>query len=149
MRNLLLVLLLAVSPQILHSQESCTYDRCALRVEVGNIVVGKDGAEKYRLRPFSTPPRLEERLASSDSALAHYRVFTQNHVSGNVWSLIGGLTLGFGLVSGFDDTGVSTEVAIGATVVGAITSLIGSGKIRKAQNALARSVWWYNRDLQR
>ena len=148
MRSLLLVVLFAVSPQILHSQESCTYDRCALRVEVGNIVVGKDGAEKYRLRAFSTP-RLEERLALSDSALTHYRVFTRNHVSGNVWSLIGGLTLGFGLVSGFDDTGVSTEVAIGATVVGTIATLIGSGKTRRAQNALSRSVWWYNRDLQR
>lgn len=149
MRKLVIAVLLAASPQVVSSQEACTYDRCALRVEMRNIVAGSQGIEKYPLRLFSTP-RLEDRLAISDSALAHYRVFTSNHVSANVWNLVGGSLLAFGMVDSISDADVmSTEVGIGVTVVGVIASLIGNNKTRKAQNGLARAIWWYNRELPR
>jgi hypothetical protein len=145
----LLFAFLVLGPQVLNAQDTCTYDRCALRLEGATVVAGRDGAERYRLSPFSTP-RLEERFAANDSALAHYRVFTQNHVSGNLWSMLGGLSLGFALSVGFDDdTSISGEVVIGTAVVGAVATLIGGSKLRRARKGLAQSIWWYNRDLPR
>ena len=119
-----------------------------MRIETGQIVAGQYGTEIYRLRPFSTP-RFESRLASSDSALAHYRVFAENHVPGNVWGMVGGLSLGFSLAASADVNWAPRELVIGTAVFGAISILIGSNKSRKARNSLARAIWWYNRDLPR
>ena len=133
---------------MLYSQDACTYDLCAMRVELGRIVVGQHGMQSYKLAPFSTP-RLESRLATSDSARAYYTVFEDNHVPGNVWTLVGGLAMGFALAASSDPEWLSSEYTLGITIVGGIATLIGSRKVRKAQNALARSIWWYNRDLPR
>jgi hypothetical protein len=138
-------LVLLMSPAALPAQD-CTYDTCALRIEGTRVVAGREGAAVATLRAFRTP-RLEDRFAVSDSAAAHYVRFADNYVAGNVWSMVGGGALGLAYAASNDDA--STTLIAGSIAVGIVASLVGGNKVRKAQAALSRAVWWYNRDLPR
>ena len=143
---LLLVIVLLGAVAETHAQAPCTYDRCALRIEGRRVLAGTQGERLGNIGPFSIPD-LDQRLTLSDSALAHYRIFRNNYRSGTLWALAGGALWGVGYLSIDAQDGYALPVV--ALTGSVVASVIGLRKSVRAQKALARTVWWYNRDLQR
>jgi hypothetical protein len=55
-----------------------------------------------------------------------------------------GLALGVSRIEG-----VNPFITSGLTLSGIALVAYGGGRLEDAYNALARSVWWYNRDLRK
>jgi len=129
----------------------CTYDRCALRIEASDVVRGTAGERVGRMSVFRRL-RLDTLRPSSDSATRYALEFDRNYRTG-WWMLLGGALLaspGPAIVaSGAYRDWSSSAVAViaAAWVVGSTFEIVGVRKVRRAQNALGKAVWWYNRQL--
>jgi hypothetical protein len=131
--------------------ERCTYDRCALRFEEPYLVRGVDAERVTRLAWWS-PPRLTPIVQRSDSAVYHARLAEASYRRGVAAGAVGLVTAVAAIVwaakreSEFRilDPG-PLVLAIGADVI----AIYGQHQFRQAQRSLARTIWWYNRDLPR
>jgi hypothetical protein len=153
-RRLLLVtgFSLAVFPTLVWAQADSarSYDASALRVEsrLGDlrIVRGVNGVVVGKIGTFGTVD-LTKLVGPSENALKEAREFNRNHGSGNLATAVGGIALGVLIaVSSNNDPSwglISAEVAASGL------ALYGGIRLNRAYNALARSIWWYNRDLKR
>lgn len=151
MRKILLAIACVMTAQTANAQQACTYDSCALRIENAHVVAGQHGAAIGRLGLISTPG-LDDRLSLPDSAAAHYRIFKDNYVSGNLWSILGSVTITLVMISpaiSGREFASSDAVITAGTIAGVVATIIGARKSSKAHAELARSIWWYNRELPR
>jgi hypothetical protein len=125
---------------------TCTYDRCALRVEPGffsapRLLRGRAGEQVGNLGMFGGG--VDSLLAGPDSAAAYTRRYVSNIRPASTLSLLG--TAAFIVAAirsdGFRDTD-DTDAAIALTGAGlAIVSIPFSVR---AGRSLSRAVWFYN-----
>lgn len=135
-------------------QEPIRYDAGALRVEArsGNwlLVRGREGAVIGKIGAFRGLD-LATAVAPSPDAVREAREFKHNYDRGSTLMGLGiaiwGIGAGVSRVNDLDPA-VSTA-AWGAVIGGPILMYYGGTRINKGLSALARSIWWYNRDLAR
>ena len=129
----------------------CTYDRCAMRVEHQRLVRGVPGAETDvgQLGLWS-PPRLAVLVQQSDSARYHAELFERHYRAGARLSLLGGAVGGALLGLGWRASDERDGWRLAAASVPFLAlSLYGEHRRSVGRRALARAIWWYNRDLAR
>jgi hypothetical protein len=142
----------------MESQEplrAAEYDNRALRVESRDadrvVVRGREGTVLGKLSGFRGGLDLATVVAPSAEAVRAANDFTRTYRRGT-WTMTAGLIgISAGLLVssiGDVDPAVSTsgDVAAGA---GVILAIVGAAYLNKAYTALAKSIWWYNRDLGR
>lgn len=135
-------------------QEPAAYDARALRVEAhsGNwlLVRGRDGAVVGKIGAFRGLD-LATVVAPSPDALREARQFKHDYHRGSTLLGIGIALWGIGVgVSRMDDLDpVISTSAWAAVVGGSAMTFYGGTLINKGLSALARSIWWYNRDFAR
>jgi hypothetical protein len=135
-------------------REGTVYDAQAVRIESswGNrfLVRGRDGIVVGKIGGRGGLD-LATALSPSPNAVREAKEFNRNYSRGSTILAIGIVVWGVGSgVARMDD--IDAAVAVPAwTAVAAGTFLIGYGgyQLNKAFSALARSVWWYNRDFGR
>jgi hypothetical protein len=135
-------------------QEPTPYDAGALRVEAraGNwlLVRGREGTIVGKIGAFRGLD-LATAVAPSSDAIREAKEFKRNYDRGSTLMGIGIAVWGIGVgVSRMDDLGpvVSTS-AYSAVLAGTVLMFYGGTQINKGLSALARSIWWYNRDFSR
>jgi hypothetical protein len=152
-RAFLLSLLLtyaALHPTTGHAQgardSTCTYSRCALRVDYGfwstRLVRGSTDERVARLGWFGSGVGVL--LAASDSAAHYARQYQNRRVTSDVVGLIGTalILIGWASGEGLEDGGPLT---LGGLTLG----LVGLPFAFASRRSLDRALWWYNRDLPR
>lgn len=127
-----------------------SYEQNALRLETKfgdvRIVRGIEGTMAGKIGVFRGDD-VTQVVAASPNAVAEAREFQRNYRSGTIVLGLGLISLGASIgASQMHD--VSRGITTGLTIAtfGLIT--YGGGKLQKAYNALQKSLWWYNRDLQ-
>jgi hypothetical protein len=139
------VALLAVAAAPAYAQQACTYDDCALRLEQNEVIAGKAG-KKVGSLGFMSFTDLTQTFSASDSAAAQYAVFRDYYNTGSLLSGLTGTTLtGVWIFRDKLSTGYEIGIIISALVLGAV----GNHHAKRAEQSLARAIWWYNRDLPR
>jgi hypothetical protein len=152
MRNLLLALgamALPVHGARLIAQES-GYEDSALRVEDSRgdirIVRGIEGTVVGRIGVFRGTD-IVRLVQSSERATTEAKIFARDYKPGTLSLALGIATLGAGIgVSRIH--GVNTGITTSLLISGTALIVYGAGRLENAYNALARSLWWYNRDLR-
>ena len=147
--RLVVVWILVARPTPMHAQTH-GYDDNALRIEgrFGDIRVVRGAAGVFvgKLGTFGGID-LAKLVGSSERATLEARQFGHNYWPGTAFLSAGIVTLGMWMgVSRINDVNptITTGLLVGAT--GLI--VYGGGRLQSAYNALARSIWWYNRDLR-
>jgi hypothetical protein len=126
----------------------CTYDTCALRIQAPTLttplllVRGSEDVEVVRLGLLE--PAIAPFVAISDSAAAHARVYDVLYDRGSILNITGTVLAIAAPVfmRGAMQKIAFTGVGIGLTVYGGVLT-------NRANDALARAIWWYNRELPR
>jgi len=134
--------------------EPAQYDAQALRVESrwGNhlLVRGRDGAVLGKIGGFRGLD-LAAAVGGSPNAVSEAREFNQSSRRGSIVLALGLVAWGVGGgVARMD--GIDANVAIPAwtaVAAGTVLMVYGGVQLNKAASALARSIWWYNRDYGR
>jgi hypothetical protein len=146
---LLATVVLAMVPTTLSAQRS-NYDAGALRLDSRfgdvRIVRGVDGPVVAKIGFFggSDVARVVEQ---SPNAVTEAREFQKNYRPGTVVLALGLATLGATVgVSQIHDVDRGVTAGLSIATVGLIA--YGGHRLERAYNALARSIWWYNRDLK-
>ncbi|HST06737.1 MAG TPA: hypothetical protein VLJ83_01110 [Gemmatimonadaceae bacterium] len=126
-----------------------SYDASALRVEDSHgdmrILRGSEGTVVARVGVFHSSD-VVRLMASSERATFEARKFARDYKPGTLFFAIGIATLGAGL--GVSQVGNGSHgIATALFVSGTGLVVYGAGRLEAAYNALARSLWWYNRDL--
>jgi hypothetical protein len=137
-------------PAVLTAQDG-SYDENALRIEGQSgdlrIVRGVQGTLVARISGFRTTD-VAKLVAPSEHAMAEAKIFSRDYLPGSWIAGLGIATLGAAIgASRIDD--VNRLIPAGLTVSAAALLIYGGGRLENAYNALARSVWWYNRDLKK
>ena len=128
-----------------------TYDENALRLE-GNrggisIVRGVQGTQLAQISAFRTTD-VAKLVAPSEHAMAEARIFSHDYLPGSWIAALGIATMGAAIgASRIDD--INRAIPAGLTISAAALLIYGGGRLENAYNALARSIWWYNRDLKK
>ena len=132
------------------SAQSPVYDSAALRMEgrFGDIQIVR-GAEGTILGKIGIFRGIDvaQLVASSEPATVEARQFARDYRPGTLLVALGLATLGayYG-VSQIHD--VNRLITTGLVIAGTGSLVYGGGRLQNAYNALARSLWWYNRDLR-
>ncbi len=141
---------LASQRAITGAPADCDYNACALRVKLswGNrlIVRGEQEQRVGKVSMFSATS-LESIVASSPQAAAEARVFQQNYTPGEIFSGVGIflMVLSAAVASGNDSViGPVAGVAVGSSML-----FYGVFRHVRAENALNKTIWLYNRCLKR
>ena len=135
-------------------QEPIRYDAGALRVEArsGNwlLVRGREGAVIGKIGAFRGLD-LATAVAPSPDAVREAREFKRNYDRGSTLMGLGIAIWGVGVgISRVDDLNPAVSTAAWAAVIGGpILMYYGGTQINKGLSSLAKSIWWYNRDLAR
>lgn len=137
-------------PAVLTAQDG-SYDENALRLEVhtGNlrIVRGVQGTVLARISGFRTTD-VAKLVAPSEHAMAEARIFSRDYLPGSWIAGLGIATMGAAIgASRIND--INRVIPTGLTISAAALLIYGGGRLQNAYNALARSIWWYNRDLKK
>ena len=132
------------------SVDSNVYERRALRFEShhGSVTIleGADGAVVGKTEWFKRFD-LASLVGSSERAVAEAGGFNRNRRVGE-WALAAGFLV-FAAdaivlkATGDGPNAASTIAALGATAI----MIYGLERLAKANEALSKSLWWYNRDL--
>jgi hypothetical protein len=148
---LLFVLLMVAAPAAaVHGQapQPCTWDTCALRIQAPSLttpmrlVRGSDNEEVVRLGLMQ--PAVAPWVSLSDSAVAYARIYDVQFDRGSIISLTGTV---IAIAAPILMEGTMQKIAF--TGVGIGFSVVGGMVTNRANEALSRSVWWYNRELAR
>jgi hypothetical protein len=127
-------------------ERPCTWDTCSLRIQAPTLttptrlVRGIDNEEVVKLGLLE--PAVAPWVALSDSAVAYARVYDVQFDRGSLISLAGTIiAIGAPIImDGTMQKIAFTGVGIGFSVVGGIIT-------NRANEALSKAVWWYNREL--
>lgn len=134
--------------------EPAKYDTQALRVESrwGNHVLirGRDGIVVGKIGGFRGLD-LAAAVDGSPKAVSEAQEFNRSSRRGSIVLALGLVAWGVGGgVARMD--GIDANVAIPAwtaVAAGTVLMVYGGVQLNKAASALARSIWWYNRDYAR
>lgn len=128
----------------------CDYNGCALRLKLswGNrlIIRGEQEQRVGKISMFSATS-LQSIVASSPEAAAEARVFQKNYTPGEIFSGAGAflMVLSAAVASGSD----SVIGPVAGVVVGSSMLFYGVFRHVRAENALSKTIWLYNRSLTR
>jgi hypothetical protein len=151
MRRLLAVIVAGAAPLAAAGAQGCTYDRCALRREgvffSQRIVAGVEG--RVAARQGFGGFRLDSALAGSERALTEARVHRRESRRGGALMLAGSVLGAVALADAVRTEGDLSDARTGVLLGGAALSLAGGWRLQIADRALARAIWWHNRDLPR
>ncbi len=86
-------------------------------------------------------------VAPSPKAVAEATVFQRNYRPGTWMTSLGLATLG-AAVGASRVSGLNRGIPISLTIVSVSLVTVGGFKLETAHRALARAIWWYNRDLK-
>jgi len=140
----------AVQSPPLNVPGSCDYNTCALRTKLawGNwrIIRGEQEQQVARLGMFRAP-NIESIVSTSPEALAEVRTFRKNYTSGEVLQVLGVFLMGAGITLASADN--SAALPYTAVVGGGALLFYGVSLHVNAFNALHKTIWLYNRSLQR
>jgi hypothetical protein len=133
------------------SAQSSSYDENALRVESYRgdlqVVRGVQGTVVSRAGVFRGP-KVADLVSQSEQALAAARVFERDYQPGQYAAALGIATFGAALgVSRIND--INTLIPTALTAASIVLIAYGGAKLHRANQALSRAIWWYNRDLKR
>jgi hypothetical protein len=139
----------ALGESVVVSAQQPTYDDSALRIEgrTGDlrIVRGTDGALVGKIGIFRGID-VAKVVGSSEKATIEAKKFSRDYRPGTLLLSLGIATMGAAIgVSHIHD--VNRGITTGLTFAGTALIVWGGTRLERAYNALARSVWWYNRDL--
>jgi hypothetical protein len=140
------------------SDSLCTYDRCALWLDVHGLVQGADARLLARHRWLRSLPL--RRFVSGDSAIHYAMRYEHERRRGTTLSALGGLALSAGMVIalahdcgfGADRCEISNRAAaVTITLIlgGIAVDLVGQRSTTRAGRARARALWWHNRQFAR
>jgi hypothetical protein len=130
----------------------CSYDVCALRVEEGRILQGRQGQEVGRLRWLNATPLLPL-VGTSDSARFYATDFDRRYARGSRWAALGAVSGGVVVAYMMDSNygaGSDTRWSRGdwALLAGLVLSIgasaYGQHQLERARRGLARAIWWHN-----
>jgi hypothetical protein len=135
---------------VLSAQER-SYDESALRLEGHQgdvrIVRGLEGTVMAHIGGFRTPD-VSKLVSPSEKAVAEAKVFSHDYGPGTWIAAAGIAAIGAG-IGVFQMHDVERSIPTGLTIGGAALVVYGFNRVQNAYNALARSLWWYNRDLKK
>jgi hypothetical protein len=144
---LLIAALAYVSPVIgQEPRATCVYDECSLRLEGTRIVRGRT-QQAGRVGLLSAVSIVPLIVPSSDSGLAYASTFDHIYSRAARVTFIGTLLTAAGGAILAKERSVGVAVPILAT--GGIAALWGLPKLRRADEALSRAIWWNNREIGR
>jgi hypothetical protein len=144
------VCLLSMRPILMAAQEA-TYDENALRVDqhrgtisivrgVSETVVAKVGAFRG--------VDVAGIVSRSPNAVVQAKIFEHDYRPGTWIASLGVATLGLALGS-YRIAGLNQAIPTGLTIGGVSLITYGGWRLGNAYRALSKSIWWYNRDLNR
>jgi hypothetical protein len=135
---------------MLTAQEG-SYDDSALRLEGhgGNvrIVRGLEGTLVAHIGGLRTPD-VSKLVSPSEKAISEARIFNRDYGPGTWIAAVGIAAIGAG-IGVYQMHDVERSIPTGLTIGGAALIVYGANRVQNAYNALARSLWWYNRDLKK
>lgn len=144
----LFLAMLAFAPQPAFAQAPCTYDTCALRIQPPTLttplmlVRGAEGEEVIRLGLLE--PEVAPFVALSDSAVAYARIYDVQYDRGYIINMAGTV-----IAIGAPILLQGTMQKLAFTGAGVGLSFYGGVLMNRANDALNRALWWYNRELAR
>jgi hypothetical protein len=130
--------------------DQCNYDRCALRFTLGfgswSVVQGIDSRKVGRLGMFRGP-NVERLVMAVPEAASEARRFRRGYArsSALLWGGAALVLIGTGVAA--DNDGNAMAIGLGATGLAAMA--YGAWSHGNSFNRLSRSLWLYNRSLQR
>ena len=142
--------LLSVGATAMSAQDS-SYDHYALRVESHRgdlqIVRGIEGTVVARAGVFRGP-RVADLVGQSGKALEEARIFEREYQPGQYLAALGIGVMG-AAVGASRIADLNTLIPTGLTGVSIMLIAYGGARLHRANQALSRAIWWYNRDLKR
>lgn len=141
---------LASPGAITNAPAECDYNACALRMKLswGNrlIIRGEQEQRVGKVSMFSATS-LESIVASSPEAAGEARLFQKNYTPGEVFSGAGAFVMVLSAAVASGNNSVIGPVA--GVVVGSSMLFYGVVRHVRAENALNKAIWLYNRSLAR
>ena len=126
------------------------YDENALRIDehMGSLSLVRGTSETVvaKIGAFRGGT-VAEAVSPSPKAVAEAKVFQNNYRPGALMAAIGIATLG-AAIGAARISDLNQAVPTSLTVVSVSLIAVGGLKLDTAYRALARAVWWYNRDLK-
>ncbi|HMG69532.1 MAG TPA: hypothetical protein VK544_00355 [Gemmatimonadaceae bacterium] len=143
------ICLLAAGPTPVTAQER-NYDENALRIEEHggtiSLVRGRSETVVAKIGVFRAVD-VAAVVSPSPKAIAEATVFQRNYRPGTWLASLGIATLG-AAIGASRINGVNQSIPTSLTIVSVSLITVGGVKLERANRALARAVWWYNRDLK-
>lgn len=128
--------------------ERCTYDACALRIQAPTLTSARKlvrGAESTEVVQLGLlQPAIAPFVQLSDSAVVHASSYDELSDRGAIISLAG---TAITIIAPIVMRGTMQKIAF--TGVGIGVSVIGGAISNRAEEALSRAMWHYNRELPR
>jgi hypothetical protein len=126
------------------------YDENALRIDEhgGTIRIVKGASETVvaKIGVFRAVD-VAAVVSPSPKAIAEATVFQRNYRPGTWLASLGIATLG-AAIGASRISGLNRAVPTSLTIVSVSLITVGGVKLETAHRALARAIWWYNRDLK-
>jgi hypothetical protein len=126
------------------------YDENALRIDEhgGTIRIVKGASETVvaKIGVFRAVD-VAAVVSPSPKAVAEATVFQRNYRPGTWLASVGIATLG-AAIGASRISGLNRAVPASLTIVSVSLITVGGVKLETAHRALARAIWWYNRDLK-
>ncbi|HEY1952603.1 MAG TPA: hypothetical protein VGG76_07335 [Gemmatimonadaceae bacterium] len=149
MRRVLIVLLAGATLGETVMAQDAAYEAKALRIEDSRgdtyVVRGTPGTVVGKIGVFRGTD-IVQLVGSSERAKSEAQSFVRNYKPGTLSLAAGIAVLGVGIGSSRIREG-SQILSTGLLLSGTALVVYGAGRLEKAYNALARSIWWYNHDL--
>jgi hypothetical protein len=152
--GLLFVAVAAVPGSSARAQAAgCTYDACALRLQHRfwsgiTLVQGHEARRVARVGGLFAP-NIDLLASAPDSAKTHYLAFRTHQNRGGVFVLLGAVFAGAAGALAYDQYEGHEGFFWGLLGAGLTFSIIGGSSVRKANDHLEQSIWFYNRELAR
>jgi hypothetical protein len=141
--------ILTTGPTLMTAQER-NYDENALRIDEhgGTIRIVKGASETVvaKIGVFRAVD-VTAVVSPSPKAIAEATVFQRNYRPGTWLASLGIATLG-AAIGASRISGLNRAVPTSLTIVSVSLITVGGVKLETAHRALARAIWWYNRDLK-
>lgn len=120
---------------------ACSFERCALRIEGGDIVEGRAGDRVGKARTFFGDLRILE--AGPDPA-AHAAAMFRRDAQAGFWLGTTGMVLMSTVLTRRGSDALGGPASVGLSIGGLTMALVGANRARAARHALTRAVWHYN-----
>lgn len=126
----------------------CDYDSCGLRLWDSDVLEGRTG-ERVAGFGFFRPPDMAQRFASSDSATSYLEVVEESYTRGRVIWFAGQVVSAVGALLYFSSEKSTQRWGLALQTAGFSAGWLGQRRVGRAEEAMSRAIWWYNRDVAR